>query len=353
MSKLHKASQDQAAQQDFTSGPTGPATGRSGINDQGYGQDNSYQQPTGPAGGVGGQGGYGAGNMAGVGAHHNVAGHTSQGSAPYNTDPNYDGRANVAHGAQGEVEPQIPPANQVTVNTGQFLHGGGRRVLAGKVEEAKGTKMQASELDAAERLEREAMMRHERAVAHGAHPDNRHLGGHVPGNNQQNPAGTLRPDVMTKQPGQAGVTGTGMIGCSGAPRSGTPRDSQAARRGQAETARADIEKELDDLSAHAFDQANTMVAEARLARAISKSKVVEAELALKGAEEAVAMMLEHMQTMQGDKEAAERAAEEMKLTMDKGKLVERSQSGPGHPSSRLPGCRLILAEGVLNALQGS
>ena len=34
-----------------------------------------------------------------------------------------------------------------------------------------------AELAEAERLEREAMLRRERAVAHGAHPDNRHLGG--------------------------------------------------------------------------------------------------------------------------------------------------------------------------------
>ncbi|KDQ58550.1 hypothetical protein JAAARDRAFT_193104 [Jaapia argillacea MUCL 33604] len=64
--KHHQQQQDQTAQQDFTSGPTGPATGRSGINDQAYGQDNSYQQPTGPAGGVGGQGDYGGSNMAGI-----------------------------------------------------------------------------------------------------------------------------------------------------------------------------------------------------------------------------------------------------------------------------------------------
>ncbi|KDQ58557.1 hypothetical protein JAAARDRAFT_100208, partial [Jaapia argillacea MUCL 33604] len=122
---------------------------------------------------------------------------------------------------------------------------------------------------------------------------------------------------------------------------------EAARRGQAETARADIEKELDDLSANLFDQANTMVAEARLARAISERKVVEAELALKGAEEAVAMMQEHMQTMQGEKEAAERAAEEMKLTMGKGKWVERSPSKPGHPSSRLLNCHTPYQEFIL------
>jgi len=65
---------------------------------------------------------------------------------------------------------------------------------------------------------------------------------------------------------------------------------EAAQRGQAETARRDIEKDLDDLSASLFSQANTMVAEARYARALSERKVEQAELALKGAEEAVATM---------------------------------------------------------------
>ena len=52
---------------------------------------------------------------------------------------------------------------------------------------------------------------------------------------------------------------------------------QAARAGEAETARATIEKDLDDLSASLFDQANTMVAEARLARAMSESKAENIE----------------------------------------------------------------------------
>ncbi|TFK21131.1 hypothetical protein FA15DRAFT_658556 [Coprinopsis marcescibilis] len=43
-----------------------------------------------------------------------------------------------------------------------------------KQQEAAATKLQASELGEAERLEREAMMRRERAVAHGTHPDNMH-----------------------------------------------------------------------------------------------------------------------------------------------------------------------------------
>jgi chromosome segregation ATPase len=98
---------------------------------------------------------------------------------------------------------------------------------------------------------------------------------------------------------------------------------EAAQRGQAETARADIEKDLDDLSATLFDQANTMVAEARFARAQSERKVEDAELALKGAEDAVAMMQQQMQEMQVEKERSEKIAEEMGALMGKGKWVER------------------------------
>ncbi|KAJ7269609.1 hypothetical protein C8J57DRAFT_1716675 [Mycena rebaudengoi] len=46
-----------------------------------------------------------------------------------------------------------------------------------KEEEARGLKIQSQELAEAERLESQAALRRERAVAHGAHPDNRHVGG--------------------------------------------------------------------------------------------------------------------------------------------------------------------------------
>ncbi|KAF7351394.1 hypothetical protein MSAN_01571100 [Mycena sanguinolenta] len=46
-----------------------------------------------------------------------------------------------------------------------------------KEQEARGLKIQSQELAEAERLEHEAGLRRERAVAHGAHPDNRHVGG--------------------------------------------------------------------------------------------------------------------------------------------------------------------------------
>lgn len=108
---------------------------------------------------------------------------------------------------------------------------------------------------------------------------------------------------------------------------------EAAQRGQAETAKHDIEKELDDLSASLFQQANTMVAEARFAQAKSERKVREAEEALKGAEEAVKIMQMQMQGLEADKEDAERRAEEARISMGKGKWSERAvqliQRDPG------------------------
>ncbi|KAL0068144.1 hypothetical protein AAF712_004804 [Marasmius tenuissimus] len=110
---------------------------------------------------------------------------------------------------------------------------------------------------------------------------------------------------------------------------------EAAQRGQAESARAAIEKDLDDLSASLFDQANTMVAEARYARAMSEQKVTTAEQALKGAEEAVAMMQQQMQVLQADKEASEQQMKDMQVTMGKGKWSERQFGGDLVHSTRL------------------
>ncbi|KAG5638290.1 hypothetical protein H0H81_000815 [Sphagnurus paluster] len=101
---------------------------------------------------------------------------------------------------------------------------------------------------------------------------------------------------------------------------------EAAQRGQAESARQDIEKDLDDLSASLFGQANSMVAEARFAQHLSEQKVANAERALKGAEEAVSVMQQQMQALQAEKEEAERKAQEALIVMGKGKYVERRES---------------------------
>ncbi|KAK0203641.1 hypothetical protein DFS33DRAFT_818607 [Desarmillaria ectypa] len=133
---------------------------------------------------------------------------------------------------------------------------------------------------------------------------------------------------------------------------------EAAQRGQAETARATIEKELDDLSASLFDQANTMVAEARYSKALSERKVEEAEIALKGAEEAVSLMQQQMQALQADKEEADKCALEIRVSMGKGKWAERREDGSlRHPlrliSSHLPYQEFLLFVAHLRTLHAS
>ncbi|KAL5480990.1 hypothetical protein ACEPAI_9931 [Sanghuangporus weigelae] len=97
---------------------------------------------------------------------------------------------------------------------------------------------------------------------------------------------------------------------------------EAAARGQAESARQNIEKDLDDLSASLFAQANTMVVEARLGRAMSERKVVEAEMALKGAEEAVGIMQQQMQALRDGKSRTDDEISRLRILMEKGKFVE-------------------------------
>jgi chromosome segregation ATPase len=109
---------------------------------------------------------------------------------------------------------------------------------------------------------------------------------------------------------------------------------EAAQRGQAESARHAIEKDLDDLSASLFDQANTMVAEARYAQFQSEQKIGETEALLKKAEDDVKEMQVQMQIMQTEKENADRRAHGLRLTMSKGKWVERD-GGIGPPSIKL------------------
>ncbi|KAK0495884.1 hypothetical protein EDD18DRAFT_1105809 [Armillaria luteobubalina] len=122
---------------------------------------------------------------------------------------------------------------------------------------------------------------------------------------------------------------------------------EAAQRGQAETARATIEKELDDLSASLFDQANTMVAEARYSKALSERKVEEAEVALKGAEEAVALMQQQMQALQADKEEADKRALSIRVSMGKRKWVERRGDGSLQRPLRLISSHLPYQEFLL------
>lgn len=106
---------------------------------------------------------------------------------------------------------------------------------------------------------------------------------------------------------------------------------EVAQHGQVESARVQIEKELDVLSAGPFNQANSMVAEARIAQAKSERKVEETERALREAEEVVGLL---MQALQAEKERADRRVEEVRVMVGKGKWVERVEDS--HPTiSRL------------------
>ncbi|EKM77369.1 hypothetical protein AGABI1DRAFT_77393, partial [Agaricus bisporus var. burnettii JB137-S8] len=121
---------------------------------------------------------------------------------------------------------------------------------------------------------------------------------------------------------------------------------EAAHRGQAESARAAIEKDLDDLSASLFNQANTMVAEARYAKHLSERKAVDAEQALKSAEEAVSAMQQQVQNLQEDKETAEQKVEEMQTLIGLGEdnWVATKNLEPLPPSLRLLGSHLPYQE---------
>ncbi|ESK90251.1 hypothetical protein Moror_7705 [Moniliophthora roreri MCA 2997] len=119
--------------------------------------------------------------------HHNnypIGGGSSVNSDPY------------AAAGVGHQTTNIPPsAGMHAGSTGTGEHRGGS--MTGKFEKTLGTvlgsdslknkglqkeqeahalKVQGAELAEAERLEREAAMRRERAVAHGAHPENKHPG---------------------------------------------------------------------------------------------------------------------------------------------------------------------------------
>lgn len=108
------------------------------------------------------------------------------------------------------------------------------------------------------------------------------------------------------------------------------------QRGMAENAKQEIERDLDDLSANLFNQANTMVAEARYARAMSERKAEDAERALHSAEEVVSIMQAQMQGLSEEKEQSEKEAENLRQLMDKGKWVPGNAiSSPVESAPRL------------------
>lgn len=92
---------------------------------------------------------------------------------------------------------------------------------------------------------------------------------------------------------------------------------EAAARGQAETARTNIEKELDDLSANLFNQANSMVAEARFDKSLSERKAMDAEMALGAAEEVVSSLQLQMQQLRDEKERSTEELERLRQVFGK------------------------------------
>ncbi|KAJ3573365.1 hypothetical protein NP233_g2463 [Leucocoprinus birnbaumii] len=131
--------------------------------------------------------GYGTGGTQRPGATgiHGYEGHGFN-EPPPSTNP---------MGTAGMQQPTVPPSG--TLNNEYQSHGGKSQRITGKIESAIGTaigsdtlkakglqkereanamKVQGRELAEAERLEREAIMRRDRAVAHGAHPANKDLG---------------------------------------------------------------------------------------------------------------------------------------------------------------------------------
>ncbi|KAJ7660853.1 hypothetical protein DFH06DRAFT_1129897 [Mycena polygramma] len=154
-----------------------------GATGTGVGRTNETYPPssemTGPGMGQSGvgQGGMGQGGMADPGAgHHNAEHHTGG----MRDDGMMDGAGN------GAGMGSLGAGNNAGTGTGTGAGTGvGHANLQAKglekEQEAKGLKIQSHEMAEAERLEHEAGIRRERAVAHGAHPDNRHVGGMGPG----------------------------------------------------------------------------------------------------------------------------------------------------------------------------
>ncbi|KAJ3987885.1 hypothetical protein F5890DRAFT_1471959 [Lentinula detonsa] len=176
-------------------------------------KDEQLATGTGAAGGLNnstaGSGAYAAESnvppSGGHSAHHHHQGMNNQqqgypnqtnandyGNSGMNTQPGMGGTGNNGYNDHSGNQPNIPPSSHLNAS------GGTGHSTTGKVEKAIGSavgsnalkakgmqkeleanalKTQSSELAEAERLEKEALLRRERAVAHGAHPDNRHLGG--------------------------------------------------------------------------------------------------------------------------------------------------------------------------------
>jgi len=163
---------------------------------------------------------HGAGNVAGVGSgYNNEPGYGSAAGMPQHHGAGagtagFGAGAGAGTGLAGQHHTQpmtgatdIPPSGALNTSD-QSRHGQGGS-MSGKVErtignlvgsqslkakgaekeaEARAINQQGAELSEAERLEGEAKMRRERAVGHGAHPDNLNIGNGI-GTNQMRGSG--------------------------------------------------------------------------------------------------------------------------------------------------------------------
>jgi len=137
----------------------------------GGGFDNETGYGTGGAGGMG-TGGMGAGGMGQSGMGQGGMGQGGMGSGiPPTGAVNHTSSGGTGQRITGKIESAIGSLVGSSALKAKGLQ---------KEQEANAVKLQGHELAEAERLEREAMMRRERAVGHGAHPANSQLGaGHT------------------------------------------------------------------------------------------------------------------------------------------------------------------------------
>ncbi|KAI0066889.1 hypothetical protein BV25DRAFT_1987980 [Artomyces pyxidatus] len=118
-------------------------------------------------------------NSGGQGANPYTGGQQQQQGAGVQPLDNQAGLAPTNHlQGQGHSHPGTRAAGKVEHAIGTLVGSTALQARGNeKEQEANAFKQQSREIAEAERLEREAMQRRERAVAQGAHPENRQLGG--------------------------------------------------------------------------------------------------------------------------------------------------------------------------------
>jgi len=112
----------------------------------------------------------GFGNNA-AGAGHTSTGHGHNNASGAEAHGVNTTAGNTQHGNSHSLTSKVEHAAETVLGSSSIRSQGLQ-----KEQEAKAARVQAAELAEAERLEHEASIRRERAVNHGAHPDNRHLG---------------------------------------------------------------------------------------------------------------------------------------------------------------------------------